>query len=192
MKKIIMLAGLILAMALLQRPAQAGVFGTATTVRTGHFSLGLEPSLAFSPTEFLFYFHGGLGLTRSIDLDAKLGLGSYIYFGADVEFKLVPDSRYGPGLSFSAGAHGTSNLGLDATLNLSNRFRNFSFYAALDADIEIVEAENGENTRLLVPFYFDLGVAIPLSRQSEFLFEGNIALSEPANSGLSGGILFYF
>ncbi|MCK5217878.1 hypothetical protein KAR10_00030 [bacterium] len=192
MKKVIMLAVLIIAAALLQRPAQAGVFGTASTLRSGHFSLGLEPSLAFSPAEFLFFFHGGLGLTRSIDLDAKLGLGSYIYFGADVEFKLIPDSRYGPGLSLSAGAHGTSNFGLDATLNLSNRFRTFSFYAALDADIEILESENSEDTLLLVPFYFDLGVAIPLSRQSEFLFECNIALSEPANSGLSAGLAFYF
>ncbi len=187
-----MLAVLIMAVVLLQRPAQAGAFGTAATLRSGHFSLGLEPSLAFSPTEFLFYFHGGLGLTHSIDLDAKLGLGSYIYFGADVEFKLVPDSRYGPGLSCSLGAHGTSNFGLDATLNLSNRFRTFSFYAALDADIEILEDEGTNETSILVPFYFDLGVAIPLSRQSEFLFEGNIALSEPANSGLSGGIIFYF
>ncbi len=186
----ILLAGMLVAGT--WTPLQAGVFGTATTLRPGHFALGLEPSFAFSPAEFLLYLHGGVGLTRAIDLDLKLGFGSYTYFGADVEFVLLPDRAGTPGISWVAGAHGTSHLGFDSSLILSNRFKTFSLYGALDADFEVLQNDADRTTEVLVPLYFDLGVAIPLSRQVEFLLEGNIGITSPANSGLSGGVMFYF
>ncbi len=172
------------------RPLQAGTFGTAGILKSGHFALGLEPALTFSPGNFIFYVHGGLGLTRSIDLDLKLGLASDIYLGGELEFSLIRDTRRSPGLSFMAGAHGAANFGLDANLLLSNRFKTFSLYGALDADIEFVESVGG--TDILLPMYLDIGVAIPISRKLEFLLEGNIALTNVAASGLSGGLMIYF
>lgn len=184
------LLGCLLLMFSLLRPAQAGVFGTAGLLKPGHFTFGLEPEIAFSPSHFILWIHGGLGLTRSIDLDVQLGLGADMVFGADLEFGLIRDTKNTPGLSFAAGAHGSSNLGLDATLLLSNNFRTFSFFGALDADIEFVDT--GNETEIILPIYFDLGVAIPIARQMEFIFEGNIGITEHAASSLSGGVLFYF
>jgi hypothetical protein len=171
--------------------AQADVFGTAGILRPGGFAFGIEPSLTFDPSDFILYLHGGYGLTRGIDLDVKLGLGSETYIGGDVEFSLIPDGTRTPGLSFTAGVHGAGNVGLDAILLLSNRFSTFSLYGALDADIEFTDNGTG-GTEILVPFYFDLGVAIPVTRQFEVLLEGNIALTNIAASGLSGGVMFYF
>jgi len=171
--------------------ARADVFGTAGILRPGGFAFGIEPSLTFNPSDFMLYLHGGLGLVRGIDLDLKLGLGSETYFGGDVEFSLIPDGKSTPGLSFTAGAHGTGNMGLDAILLLSNRFSTFSLYGALDADIEFVDNGQG-GSEVLMPLYFDLGVAIPISRQFEFLLEGNIAITNVGVSGLSGGVVFYF
>ncbi|MEW6516129.1 MAG: hypothetical protein AB1439_04405 [candidate division FCPU426 bacterium] len=171
--------------------ARADVFGTAGILRPGGFALGIEPSLTFNPSDFTLYLHGGVGLTRGIDLDLKLGLGSEIYFGGDVEFSLIPDTSRTPGLSFTAGAHGANNFGLDAILLLSNRFSTFSLYGALDADIEFVDNGTG-GSEVLLPLYFDLGVAIPVSRAFEVLLEGNIAITNVAASGLSGGVMFYF
>lgn len=171
--------------------ARAEVFGTAGILRPGNFAFGIEPSLTFNPSDFVLYLHGGLGLTRGIDLDLKLGLSSQISFGGDVEFSLIPDSARTPGLSFTAGVHGSDNFGMDAILLLSNRFATFSLYGALDADLEFVDNGTG-GTEIVVPFYFDIGVAIPVSRQLEVLLEGNIAISSAAASGLSGGVMVYF
>ncbi len=176
---------------LLSTPLFAGTFGTAGLLRPGHFAFGLEPSFAFSPSEFMLYLHGGVGLTRSADLDVQLGLGSQTYFGANVEFGLIHDTRRSPGLSLAVGAHGASNFGLDGTLLLSNRFPTFSLYGALDMDMEFVDTGT-DTSEVLVPLYFDLGVAIPVARQMDFLLEGDIGLTDVANSGLSGGLMFYF
>lgn len=174
----------------LLQPAQAGVFGTAGIIKSGHFALGLEPEITFSPSEFMLFIHGGLGLTSRIDLDLKIGLGADTVFGADVEFGLIPDTKRGPGLSFAAGVHGSDNLGLDATLLLSNNFRTFNLFGALDADIEFVDT--GDDTEIFFPLYVDIGVAIPIASQMEFLLEGNIGITDAAVSSLSGGIMFYF
>ncbi len=186
----LLLPGTILLL-LLATPVFAGTFGTAGLLRPGHLALGVEPSFAFSPSTFMLYLHGGLGLTPGADLDVQLGLGSETYFGADVEFGLIRDTRRTPGLSLSVGAHGTSNLGLDGTLLLSNRFSTFSLYGALDMDMEFVNTGT-DNSEVLVPLYFNLGVAIPIGRQLDFLLEGDIGLTDVANSGLSGGLMFYF
>lgn len=167
-------------------PAKAGTFGTAGTLSPGHFSLGLEPEFTFSPSSFMFFIHGGVGLTHTIDLDLKLGLGSDIYFGADVEFSLVRDSNQGPGLSLALGGHGTDHFGLDTTLLLSNRFNTFSLFSALDMDMEFVTNE------MIIPVYFNLGVDIPMSRTSSFILEGDIGITSSAASKLAGGISFYF
>lgn len=168
----------------------AGTFGTADTLRPGSFSLGLEPAFTFSPSSFTFFLHGGIGLTSTADLDLQLGLGSETYFGADVEFVLIRDSRRGPGLSLAAGAHGAGNFGLDTTLLLSNRFSTFTLFGSIDVDLEFVDSLDG--TELFTPVYFDLGVSIPLARASRFLLEGNIGLTDSAASGLSGGLMFLF
>jgi hypothetical protein len=186
MRKSMVLAGCVLLGMALARPAQAGVFNTAGILNPGHFALGLEPAITFSPSDLELFLHGGLGLTRTIDLDVKLGLGSYTYFGADVEFGLVGDTRHGPGLSFAAGAHGTSHLGLDATLLLSNRFRTFSLFCALDGDVEF----HGDD--ISFPLFFCLGVAIPVASRMDFQFEGDIGVTDEAADALSGGLVFYF
>ncbi|MCD4812235.1 hypothetical protein K8S19_00860 [bacterium] len=174
----------------LSQTLSASVFGTAGTLRPGHLSLGLEPQIFFSPSTFMFWLHGGIGLTRSIDMDLKLGMGNNTVFGADVEFMLVPDTRRTLGVSFATGVHGSSNLGLDATLLISNNFRTFTLYGALDADIEFVEINN-EN-EIWLPMYATIGVAIPFARRAEFLLEGNIAVTDSASSNLAGGVAFYF
>jgi len=190
MKKTLVVIGCILTGLTLFRPAQAGVFGTAGILKPVHFALGLEPEITFSPSQFMLFIHGGLGLTRRVDLDLKIGLGTDTMFGADLEFSLIRDTRTTPGLSFTVGGHGSSNFGLDTTLLLSNNFRTFNLFGALDADIEFIDT--GNETEILVPLYFDIGVAIPMARQMEFLLEGNIALTTTAASSLSGGVVFYF
>jgi hypothetical protein len=190
MKKLVVLISCLLITMSLVRPATAGVFGTAGILKSGHFALGLEPEITFSPSQLTLWIHGGLGLTRSIDLDVKIGIGSGTIIGADLEFGLIRDTKKTIGVSFAAGAHGSSNLGLDATILLSNNFRTFSFFGALDADIEFVDT--GNETEIIIPLYLDLGVGIPIARQMEFIFEGNIGVTNSATSSLSGGLMFYF
>lgn len=86
-----------------------------------------------------------MGLTNTIDLDLKIGLGSDDYFGADIEFVLIPDTRETLGLSFAAGIHRTSDLGLDTMLIHSNRFRTFSLFGAFDVDYEFKDKGEDED-----------------------------------------------
>ncbi|MGA1874838.1 MAG: hypothetical protein ACMUIA_04455 [bacterium] len=194
MKRSIILVHFLLLIGVLTVKAEGGVFGTATTLRPGNFAFGLEPCLVLSASEFSFFLHGGAGLVPGIDLDLKIGFNSDTYLGADVEFVLIPDKNRTPGLSFAAGVHSTSDMGFDAVLTLSNRFPTFSFYTALDADFELNNHDEGEDgeTEIEVPLYLALGVAIPMARKTEFLFEVDVAVTDSAENILSGGITFYF
>lgn len=175
-----------------RNPVQAGTFETASRLRPGGFSLGLEPAAGFSPAQFIFYLHGDVGLTRTIELETKLGFGSYSYFGANLQFGLVPDTNKTVGVAFIGGAHGTSHLGLETALLVSKRFRTFSLYGALDGNFEFVPNPARNETTLEVPFYLNLGVGIPAARNMEVFLEGNLGLDSAANSGFAGGVKFYF
>ncbi len=180
MKKLLFLA---MVTGLTTFSAAAQVFNTASTLKKGTFSAGIEPGVYLNgATDFNLFLHGGAGLTNNLDFGLKLGvLGRDVYFGGDVEFALASF------FSFSAGAHNYGDFGLDFTGLFTFPIGNsVDLFTGLDSDIVFSEPD----TRF--PLWIPLGIEVPLRSSMLFVFESEISVNDPGRHFLGGGLNFIF
>jgi hypothetical protein len=159
------------------------VFNTASTLKPGKFSIGLNP-VVFEEN-FGLFIHGGLGIVPGIDLAMHYGfIDTENYFGADLEWRLLSGK---PALSLITGAHKYYDTGLDLGLNLSFPIASkFQLYTGLDMDLNFGHGRNYSQV------WFPIGVEIPLKSKMSFMFEAEMPLNDYAYSIFGGGVVFYF
>lgn len=159
------------------------VFNTATTLKPGKVSLGLNP-VVFND-DFGLFLHGGIGIVNGVDLAVHYGFLNYNdYFGADLEWRLLSGK---PSLSLITGAHKIYDSGLDLGLNLSFPIASkFQLYTGLDSDINFGSGHNYSQV------WLPIGVEIPLKSKMSFMFEAELPINEDAYSIFGGGLAFYF
>lgn len=164
--------------------ANAQVFNTGKTLKSGGWSFGIEPTLLIrnSYEDFNLFIHGGYGITSGVDFGLKAGfLGDESYFGGDVEFGI------GRAFSLAVGAHHYGEFGLDACLlGTIDARKGFDVYLGLDVDAIFTEPE------VTFPVWLPLGVEIFLRNRTSFMFEAEIGLNDPAYHVIGGGVNFYF
>jgi hypothetical protein len=163
------------------------VFNTASTLKPGKFSLGIEPVVY--DNDLGLFLHGGVGLKSGVDLSLKYGFLKYDdYFGADLEWRLLAGK---PNISLTTGGHIQHDLGLDLGLNLSFPVTaGAELYTGLDSDINFYEDPVG--TKFLA--WLPIGIQLSLKPQMSFMLEAEIALSESwyTPNIFGGGLAFYF
>jgi len=161
------------------------VFNTATILKPGNFSLGIEPAVVNK--DLGLFLHGGVGLTRGVDLGIKYGFLKYNdYFGADLEWRLMSGK---PSISLTTGGHITDDFGLDAGLNISFPIGSTaSLYSGLDTDIDFHKEPRGTQFLPWIP----VGVQIYLKPKMAFMLEAEIPLNDYAYTIFGGGLSFYF
>jgi hypothetical protein len=164
----------------------AQVFGTGQTLKSGRVSLGVNPAayINSNASDFYLFLHGGIGMSRTMDLGIKVGLlGDATYFGADLEWCIYRKSPY---ISIAFGAHHFNNFGLDGTFNLTFPLaRRISLYTGLDLDVNFI---NGNTT---APFWLFIGSDISMARNIGFLIEVEVGINAAASNIVSGGFNFY-
>lgn len=172
--------------------ARAQVFNTGQTLKSGVFSLGVEPTLHINggADDFILFAHAGYGIKSGIDAGLKMGLGNPNYFGADIEFAL------GRKVSLAVGAHNFNNFGLDGTLNLVLPIKSdLRLYGGLDTDLNFVEttdSEGNSKTELQTLLWVPVGLEVGLSQTMSLLFETEIGVTDNAYHVIGGGLGFYF
>ncbi|MFP4556285.1 MAG: hypothetical protein ACLFNU_05380 [Bacteroidales bacterium] len=174
--------GLLLIAALFVSTASSQVFKTGQTLKPKTFSIGIEPAVIINGNaDFILFLHGGYGITKGIDIGAKVGvLGGNNYFGADIEFAL------GRQMSISFGAHDFGSFGLDGTFLATFPIRgDVRVYAGADLDINF--PGNDVNFPLWVP----VGVEVGIRKSMSFIFEASVGLTQPAYHLIGGGVNFY-
>jgi hypothetical protein len=162
------------------------VFNTASTLKPGRFSIGLNPVVYDNyNNEFGLFLHGGVGIVPKVDFALHYGIFRYEdYFGADIEWNILSAK---PSLSIITGAHKYYDAGLDLGLNLSFPITaGAHIYTGVDADINFGDHET------YAPVWLPVGVEISLKSRVAFLFEAEIPLSESAWTIFGGGVAFYF
>lgn len=159
------------------------VFNTGQTLKPKVFSVGVEPAMLINgSSEFMLFLHGGYGIRRGIDFGVKVGvLGPENYFGADLEFALAKN------ISLAVGAHDFGVFGLDGTLNFNIPIRSgIRLYSGLDLDVNFPTSD----TDFLL--WLPVGLEIGMGSNMSFIFEAEIALTDPAYNVIGGGVNFYF
>ncbi len=168
----------------------AQVFNTAQTLKPGKGSLGITAAIidGNSNSEFGVFFNGGYGLSRGLDLGAKIGIGfDETYFGLDLEYVLRGISPY---ISVAGGAHMWGDPGLDGTLNFTFPLnRQLKLYSGLDLDINFVEVGDGRET--FTPFWWFIGTEVAFKKNMTLLFEMDLDLNDDAYSIFNFGLNFY-
>ena len=161
----------------------AQVFNTSSTLKTGQFSLGVEPALYINGgNDFNLFLHAGAGIVSNIDFGLKLGvMGNDVYFGGDVEFAL---NRF---FSVSGGAHVYGDLALDATGLVTLPLGGVAdLYSGLDLDIVLADGDTQ------FPLWIPIGIEIPLKKSFLFYFETEIQLTDVGPHIIGGGVSFIF
>ena len=162
--------------------AKAQVFNTAKTLKTGTFSVGIEPMLiANGGSDFILFGHMGYGLAKDIDISAKAGMLAYSnYYGADVEFGFLRN------FSLSAGAHVWGDFGLDATFLTSfDVASNVNIFGGADLDLNF-------GNDVYTNFWIPIGVEVELNKNMTFILEASIGINNSAPHLFGGGINVYF
>jgi len=173
---------IILAFLFIASSSYCQVFNTGQTLKPKKFSFGIEPSIiANGSSDFILFLHGGYGIKQGVDFSAKVGvLGPEDYFGADVEFALPHR------ISFAVGAHQFGDFGLDGNLNITFPIKSdVRLSTGLDMDINF----NEDKTRFLL--WLPLSLEIGLRKNLSFIFEAEVALTDPAYNFFGGGLNFY-
>ena len=193
MVKLICVLILIIAVSL-----HAQVFNTSQTLKSGKWSLGLNPALHdHGDNEFGLFIHGGYGISRGMDLGLKLGFGyNETYFGADLEWVIRGISPY---ISISAGGHSYGDVGLDATMNFTFPInKQVHLYTGFDFDLIFIDRDDNPNTPddeggndTVFPVWLFVGTEVGIRHNMTLLLEVELEIND-AYSIFGGGINFYF
>lgn len=160
------------------------VFNTATVLKPGKVSLGIEPVVI--EKDLGLFIYGGVGLAPGVDLGVKYGFLKYDdYFGADLEWKLMSGI---PSISLTTGGHVMRDFGLDLGLNISFPITpSASLYSGFDSDINFNKQSNGTQFLPWIP----VGIQIKLKPKMAFILEAEIPLNGAYNI-FGGGLNFFF
>jgi len=164
----------------------AQVQNSAGTLRPGRFSLGIAPLLFVDGGDDIgLYLHGGVGITRNMDLSLKFRLNNNdTYFGGDLEFALLKGI---PTLSLAAGMHAYNKMGIDMTFNLTFPIRRIaSLYGCLDLDVEF----NDHDTYF--PLWGVIGFEVMARRHLGILMEIDVGITKWAYNMFGIGLCVYF
>lgn len=161
------------------------VFNTATVLKPGKISLGIEPAVI--EKDLGLFIHGGIGLAPGVDLGMKYGFLKYDdYFGADLEWKLMSGI---PSISLTTGGHVMRDFGLDLGLNISFPITgSASLYSGFDSDINFYKQPVGTQFLPWIP----VGVQIKLKPKMAFMLEAEIPLNNYSYNIFGGGLNFFF
>ena len=174
-----------LAIALITLNLNAQVFGTAQTLKSGTFSIGVNPLIYdLGENEEALFAHVGLGLSPGFDLGFKIGLGlEETYFGLDLEWVL---RRISPYISLSVGAHSWGDIGIDGTFNLTIPIsRQVDLYTGLDLDVVFADDDT------LIPIWIPVGIDVALRKKMSLIIEIEIKANEEAYNIFGAGLNFY-
>lgn len=162
---------------------KAQVFNTAGVLRSGEAAVGFEPSMFVydGNTEFLMFFHAGVGIGRNIDIGAKIGaFGDENYYGGDVEFSISRN------LSLSAGAHHFYDFGFDGTVNVTVPLASGTkLITGLDMDINF-----GDETK--IPLWVPIGIRVAIGNGWSVIMESEIELTDEAYHYFGIGMAYGF
>lgn len=189
MKKIILSLVLFFAVAVTSN-AQV-LFGTAQTLKSGGWSLGINPVVATEGNDnFALFFHGGYGLGRGSDLGLKLGFGwgNEAYVGLDYEKTVLAGK---PSVSLAGGAHYFRYFGLDFTPIVTFPISNVRITTGLDMDLVFGEDAAGE-FEMWFPMWLPISLEVYIKKHFSIVFEGNVELTDRAWTTVGGGINIYF
>lgn len=156
-----------------QAKAQDGVFGDAQIVQFKRFSLGVQPIIYTQPdSDFMLMLRGGYGIQPELSFHAKAGVfNDEVYVGGHLKYRLISELEYPITLSVIGGAYMFQDLGFKLAGVLSRNFGDFSLYSGLSFEpFFAVPAQ----APLLIP----IGVDIPVTRQTTFIFEADLAVNE--------------
>ncbi len=165
------------------------IFGTSSLLRTGAFSLGVEPIFYLKGQDkFGFVGHVKYGLVPRFELLGDIGVQrGETYFAGGIEYSVLQDGGHGPGLSCRGSAFGNGGTsGVDMILNLSNKFSQITLYGAFD--YRLLLEDNTDDLIYLVP-----GIRIPLRKNMSFMTEFGLNMNAGGNNSyVSGGLSFTF
>lgn len=166
--------------------ASAQVYNSAGTLRPGRFSLGVAPIFFVDRGDDIgLFLHGGVGITRSMDLSLKFRLNNNdTYFGGDLEFALLKGI---PTISLAAGMHAYDKMGIDMNFNLTFPIRRIaSLYGCLDLDVEFNDHD------IYFPLWGVIGFEVMARRHLGILMEIDIGITERAPNMFGIGLCVYF
>lgn len=156
-----------------QAKAQDGMFGDAQTTEFKRFSLGVQPIIYTQPdTDFMLMLRGAYGIQPELSFHGKAGVfGDEIYVGGHIKYRLLSELQYPITLSLVGGAYMFNDIGLKLGGILSRNFGQFSLYSGLSFEPYFAVPAQGP---LLIP----IGVDIPVTPQTTFIFEADLAVNE--------------
>ncbi|WP_321279433.1 hypothetical protein [Marinifilum fragile] len=163
--------------------SKAQVFNISGILKEGEAAIGFEPSLLVydGETDFMMFFHAGVGLGQNIDLAGKFGVfGDENYYGGDIEF------GFSKTLSLSAGAHHFHDFALDGTANVTVPLaRGTKLITGLDMDIVF-----GDKTK--IPLWIPLGIRVSVGNGWSLIMASEIELTDEAYHYFGVGMAYGF
>ncbi len=167
--------------------AYSQVFGTATVLKPGAVSLGVEPAVVNAgPALFL---QGGLGLIRGVEFGMEYGFqNNGNYLGADLKWRLYSGL---PRISITTGCHVMGNdFGLDGKFNISFPITHGAgLYTGVDTRLNFIDDPDKDAQ---LQGWIPVGVEIHIHHRLAFIFEAEIPLNNDSYSIIGGGLKLFF
>ncbi len=177
--------------------AQEVLMNSAETINPGNFKLAIFPTMLIGRNggDSIWGFAGraGLGLTRSIDIEAKgATFKNFNYFGVDIEYWFFRGRNINA--SVLVGGHmteskiGADTMGMDTALILSTKpARKLELYGGLKMSFDSIKNTNQSFTLAhIVP-----GFEYRISSEIDFLAEFGISLNNDSRNYFSFGFAYY-
>lgn len=166
---------------------EAGFFAPAAVVRSGAFMIGAETQYQFSDEKkFGVLGHLRYGLVPRFEINSDIGIkrGEF-YFGAGVDYQIMPDRAGSLGMLFRGGGfiNDPVGSGLDLSLMVGNQFSQVNIYGGLQTKF-IVDPTD------VTVFNIIGGIHIPFQRKMAFVGEIGLNVNDKRDSYLSAGVLF--
>lgn len=156
-----------------QLQAQDGFFGDARTVEYTRFALGVQPIIYTQPeNEFMMMFRAGYGIQPELSFHGKVGVfRDDIYIGGHLKYRLLSELVHPVTASVIGGAYLFNEVGLKLSGVISKNLGQFSLYTGLSLEPIFT-------TPAQAPLMIPVGVDIPISDQTDFIFEADLALND--------------
>jgi hypothetical protein len=155
--------------------AQDGFFGDAQAIEYNRFAVGIQPIVYTEPgSEFMMMFRAGYGIQPELSFEAKVGVfREEFYIGGHMKYRVLSELEYPVTIAVIGGAYRFEDIGFKFSGEISRNFGEFSLYSGLTIEpIFTVPAQ--------VPVLIPAGVEIPVSQQTDFIFEADLAVNEVA------------
>ncbi len=177
---------------------QGVLMNSAETINPGNFKLAIFPTTIIGKNGGDSIWgvagKGGLGLTRSVDIEVKGALfKNFNYLGVDLEYWFYRGRNVNA--SFAVGWHmidtkiGSDTSGIDTAIMLSTRLsKKLEVYGGLKLSFDSIK-NTGQKIDLI---HFIPGFEYRVAKDIDFLAEFGISLSEESRNYFSFGFAYYF